>query len=266
MSIESLDLQATVDEVPLAPSPPLTLQRLTEVPPPEDALLPPPGLPPPPGLSSASGLPQPVDVNEIAPEMMELLDNVSLELTRIADAFPTSAFMTKDKDFESEYFTTFLPPGLFDDVSTKPTGDSEDESDLRIDSKLDSNESSDESTRAWSKSSNLDEASNLEDPASRSRTESLVSDEDEGECEDEVPELPDLSAKNLSAKKLKVANASHATRSTTRIVFGEEGAALAAEAAQLAKANTGAMTWVSPPYAHAMAYWNPYYSVAPGAW
>jgi len=263
MSVQTNDMQATVDEVPSARSPTVTLHGLSEVPPP-------PGLALPPGLSSASELLQvpdsehdqehePIEIKEITPEMKELLDDVSVELTRIADAFTSSAFMAKDEGFEFDYFTTLLPPGLYDDSDNiiEFPRDSEDD-DLQVTSKSDGNESTDESTR-WSKSSSPDDASNLDDAGSP--TESLVSDEDADEFNDEVPELPDLSTKGINARRpkaKKITDATNTTRSTTKIVFGEQGAELAAQVALMAKANAGAMAWGLPTCTNAV-YWDPYY-------
>lgn len=285
MSVDkTIDVQAAVDEVPMAVSPPDALHELTEVPPPpahapppapEAVPAPPAELPPPPGLSSSSGLPEPIDVEKVFPEEMELLDAVSQELTNLANAFPTSQFMTKDEVFEFEYFTTLLPPGLFSESGVMlPPGlfSDQDENDLQM-SKLEDNESSNDSTRAWSKSSNTDEGSHLD--GSASPPESLVSDDEEDECNDEVPELPDLSTKGSSSRKLRLVNgrlenlsakvtaAATPTRSSTRIVFGEQGAALAAQAALMA--NSGASPWVLPHGAQS-TYYSSCYGYMPCAY
>lgn len=276
-------MQETVDEVPSAHLPPVTLQRLTEVPP-VPAFAPPPApqaksgevppvpaFDPPPAPQAESGLKetapppgleQQLDDNEVSVEMKELLDNVCLELTRIADAFASSQFMTKSEDFECHYFTSMLPPGLYDNSGAKCIiDDCQDEIGLQIKSQLDGNDSSDESTRnCSSKSSNPDQSSNSEDIDSP--VESLASDdEDDDECNDLVPELPNLSAKGLNAKKSDLRPIAKTTRGTTRIVFGDQGSELAA---QVAGAHAAASKWKSTSTAHA-AYWNPYMDNTPPA-
>lgn len=250
MSVNSIDLLMTADEVLEAT----------------------------PGFSSPSGLLLPTEVKEVTPEIKQLIDQVSLYLTRRAESFAES-FATEADDFEFEYHnvTTVLPPGLtpppglapppglFDDLASisleASAEDDEDDNELQSAAqKMDGDESSDESTKA---DSHPDGSTKAE---SGSASASVVSD-DENESNDEVPELPDLSAEALSLKKREKVqarkNASTAegnAKASTRIVFGAEGAKLAAQAAQaanLAEKHGGAMTW-QPSDARAYG-WHPYY-------
>jgi len=279
MSVETVDMQMqpTLDE---EVNPPMTLQRLTEVPPsPADApeVMAPPGLAPPPGLSSPIGHSLPTEVKDVTPEMKELINSVSLELSKIADNFASSEFMTKDKGFELQYFSTMLPPGLEEDLGMHYMGDDENDSETRsITAKLDGNESSDESTKA---DSNPDESPKPDSnpDLDTSTTPSTLSDEGEDESNDEVPELPDLSPEGLSARKLANRQAKKITKTfgvnsqrSTMIVFGDQGAKLAAQAARRAAraqsgqygrpgvAYAGVMAWQPPSDARAYS-WDPYY-------
>jgi len=269
MSVQMIDVLTPLDEV----SPPITLERLSEVPPspaeasssaPEATSS--PGLSPPPGLSSPLGHSLPTEVKEVTPEMRELINNVSLELDRIADKFASSEFMTKDQAFEIQYFTTMLPPGLQDKLDLHRMGDSEDESETHsITAKMDGNESSNESTKA---DSSLDESPKPDSNSDLdgSATASVFSDEDESN--DEVPELPDLSREGLNARKLEkrqvkkiAATGATDARASTRIVFGDQGAKLAALAAQRAKCQYGYAGFTAwQPQSGAPAYnWHPGY-------
>jgi len=279
-TVETVDMQKTFDEVPQAVSPPITLQRLTEVPPPP-AFAPPPApearkppagpVPPPPGLSSPLGHSLPIEVKEVDLEAKELIDSVSAELTKIADGFASSEFMTKDEHFEFEYFTTMLPPGLHDPTGAimKYPDDIEEESDnqsIRNPSK-DGNESSDESTMA---DSNPDESSKAESNPDMDGSPAVSvenSDEGEDESDDEVASLPDLSPEGVRSRKLEKLQAKRTAKMAadnkkagTRIVFGDQGAELAAQAALMASNSGygGVMTWQPPPYAQAYG-WHPYY-------
>jgi hypothetical protein len=240
-----------------------------------------------PGFSSSSGLLLPTEVEEVTPEIKQLIDQVSLELTKLAESFAASNFTAEADDFEFEYVasenvTTMLPPGLtpppglapppglFDDlasISLEASADligrigigDEDENELQSAAhKMDGDESSDESTKADSQPDGSTKAE------SGSGSASVVSDDDT-ESNDEVPELPDLSAEALSLKKRekvharKVANGTASNmQASTRIVFGAEGAKLAAQAAQAAKLADKRASWQPPSDARAYG-WHPYY-------
>lgn len=227
------------------------------------------------GLSSPPGLSLPNKVQEVTPEMLQFINEVGLELTRRAEDFASSHLTGDNETFQFEYlaseeylaneYFTMLPPGLSppsgiyeDCAGTSSVDGNEDDNEMQSTTgKSDGNESSDESTKADSQPDDSAKADSNAD-ADGSATASVTSDDEEEESNDEVPELPDLSTEAQSIRKRKKLQAANLTKATTRIVYGDQGAQLAAQVALMGCGYGGAMTWQPPPNAQAYG-WHPFY-------